>query len=104
LIDAGAEYRGYDCDVTRTYAVAGNWTAQQAELRAIVPGHVVTVEPGIYFVPALLNNPERRNELRTIVAWDAVDRMLGFGGIRIEDNVLITDSGHEVLTATIPLG
>jgi Xaa-Pro aminopeptidase len=64
---------------------------------------VVTVEPGIYFVPALLNDSDRRREYRDQDAWARVDGMLDFGGIRIEDNVLITDAGHEVITADIPL-
>jgi Xaa-Pro aminopeptidase len=66
-------------------------------------GIVVTVEPGIYFVPAILEDPAERERHRDHVAWDRVDRMLGFGGIRIEDNVLITDAGHEVITADVPV-
>jgi Xaa-Pro aminopeptidase len=64
---------------------------------------VVTVEPGIYFVRALLQDPEQRRRHRDHVVWDRVDRMLDFGGIRIEDNVLITAEGHEVITADVPL-
>jgi Xaa-Pro aminopeptidase len=67
------------------------------------PGMVVTVEPGIYFVPALLQDPEHRARHRDEVAWDRVDRMLGFGGIRIEDNLLVTADDHEVITADVPL-
>jgi len=67
------------------------------------PGFVVTVEPGLYFIPALLKDPERRRRHRDQVIWDRVDRLLGFGGIRIEDNVLITDAGPAVLTEDIPL-
>jgi Xaa-Pro aminopeptidase len=66
-------------------------------------GMVVTVEPGIYFVRALLCDPEHRHEHRDAVDWDQVDRMLGFGGIRIEDNVLITADAHEVITSDVPL-
>jgi Xaa-Pro aminopeptidase len=64
---------------------------------------VVTVEPGIYFVPALLQDADRRREHRDEVTWDLVDRMLSFGGIRIEDNVLITEDGFEIITNDVPL-
>jgi Xaa-Pro aminopeptidase len=66
-------------------------------------GVVVTVEPGVYFVPALLQDPERRRRHRDEVDWARVDGMLGFGGIRIEDNLLVTADGHEVITADVPL-
>jgi len=66
-------------------------------------GYVVTVEPGVYFVPAILEDPENRNRHRDTVSWDAVDRLLGFGGVRIENDVLITDAGHEVMTGDIPV-
>ncbi len=62
------------------------------------PGYVMTVEPGIYFIPALLQNAEKRKQYRDAVAWDRVDRMLSFGGIRIEDNVLVTDGEPAALT------
>ena len=54
-------------------------------------GTVVTVEPGVYFIPMLLEDAERRREDRSEVDWNRVDALLGFGGIRIEDNVLIAD-------------
>jgi Xaa-Pro aminopeptidase len=193
LIDAGAEHRGYASDVTRTYAVGGTFSAEQAlvyetvrraldaaiaacrpgtqwrdvhRVAALViaeglvelgvlrgaaetlvesgatklffphgVGHLVglgirdtgaashegsdatparprlrvdlrlqprqawTVEPGIYFVPALLAQARGYEG----VAWDRVDALLGFGGVRLEHDVLITDDGCEVLTAAIPL-
>jgi Xaa-Pro aminopeptidase len=193
LVDAGAEYRGYASDVTRTYAVGGALTAEQAlvydtvrragetAIAACRPGtewhdvhraaalviaeglvelgvlrgssealvesgaatlffphgigHPVglgvrdtgpashephdpmpglprlrvdipleprqawTVEPGIYVVPALL----ARERGREGVDWDRVDQLEGFGGVRLEQNVLITDDGSEILTGAIPL-
>ncbi len=66
-------------------------------------GFVVTVEPGIYFVPALLCDPERRRRHHRDVVWDRVDRLLHFGGIRIEENLLITAEDHEVLTEDVPV-
>ena len=66
------------------------------------PGYAVTIEPGIYFVPALLADSDLRERHRDSIDWDRAEAMLGFGGIRIEDNVLVTDDGHEVLTADVP--
>ena len=69
----------------------------------LLPGHVATVEPGIYLMPALLHDPEFRERHRDAVNWERAEQMLDFGGIRIEDNVLITDEGPEVLTADVPV-
>ncbi|MDA1194240.1 MAG: aminopeptidase P family protein [Planctomycetota bacterium] len=66
------------------------------------PNYVVTIEPGIYFVRALLEDPELRRKHAQDVHWERADRMLDFGGIRIEDDVRVTADGHEVLTAAIP--
>jgi len=69
----------------------------------LLPGYTMTVEPGVYIVPALLADRDLRERHRHAVNWDRAERMLGFGGIRIEDNVLVTDDGHEVLTADVPV-
>jgi Xaa-Pro aminopeptidase len=63
---------------------------------------VVTIEPGVYFVPAILHDPALRSEHRDRVAWDVAERWIGLGGIRIEDDVRVTPDGAEVLTAGIP--
>ena len=193
LVDAGAEHRGYASDVTRTYAVGGTFTAEQALVHETVRragetaiaacrpgtewhdvhraaalvvaeglvelgvlrgspetlvesgaaalffphgvGHLVglgvrdtgpdseearkpapgqprlrvgislrprqawTVEPGIYVVPALL----ARERGHDGVDWDRADQLHSFGGVRLEQNVLITDDGCEILTAAVPL-
>jgi Xaa-Pro aminopeptidase len=69
----------------------------------LLPGFVTTVEPGIYFIPALLGDARLRERHRDTVDWERVDGLLGFGGIRIEQNVLITDDGADVLTADVPV-
>lgn len=66
------------------------------------PGYVVTIEPGVYFINALLDDPERREQFADCVDWDRVDGLRDFGGIRIEDDVLITPDGADVLTKDIP--
>jgi Xaa-Pro aminopeptidase len=76
-----------------------------AKVRVDLPigeNFLMTVEPGLYFVPAILDDPDRREKFRTAVAWDALARWRPLGGIRIEDNILITKAEPLVLTATIP--
>jgi Xaa-Pro aminopeptidase len=196
LIDAGGEVRGYASDITRTYAVGGRFSPEQAELHAIVraanvaatdrcvvgsewrdvhraaalviaeglaglgllhgdaetlvdrgaqsvffphgighmvglgirdaggvvrgrkpvpdefprlrvdlplrSGYVMTVEPGIYFVPALLHDREFRERHRDAVDWERAEAIAPLGGIRIEDDVLVTTDGPDVLTADVP--
>jgi Xaa-Pro aminopeptidase len=66
-------------------------------------GYAMTVEPGIYFIPPMFRDPTTRERLRDYVDWDRVDDLLDFGGIRLEDNVLITQGGCDVLTGDVPL-
>jgi Xaa-Pro aminopeptidase len=66
------------------------------------PGYVVTVEPGLYFISALLNDPNRRERFKDCVNWPLAESHLALGGVRIEDNVLVTAGAPENLTAAIP--
>ena len=66
-------------------------------------GYVVTVEPGLYFVPALLGDRQIRDQHRDAVDFERVDELVSFGGIRLEHNVLVTDGDPDVLTADIPI-
>lgn len=68
----------------------------------LAAGYVVTVEPGLYFIPALLTDPARRARFSASVNWPLVDQHLHLGGVRIEDNVLVTDGAPAVLTRAIP--
>jgi Xaa-Pro dipeptidase len=67
--------------------------------RRLEPGMVVTVEPGIYFIDSLLAQLRAGPHGRT-VNWPLVERLSAYGGIRIEDNVVVTASGHDNLTRT----
>ena len=70
--------------------------------RPLKSGMVVTIEPGFYQVPAILNDSNFRSKYRDVVNWDRLAQFEDVRGIRIEDDVLITDSGSEVLTAELP--
>lgn len=65
--------------------------------RVLEAGMVITIEPGIYFIPALLD-PERSSEKGRLLDWKLIDGLLPLGGIRIEDDVLVTTEGRENLT------
>jgi Xaa-Pro dipeptidase len=64
--------------------------------RTLQPGVVVTIEPGLYFIPSLLRALLAKHESRLNRA--AIERLVPFGGIRIEDNVEVTADGHRNLT------
>lgn len=70
--------------------------------RDLAAGMAVTIEPGFYRVPALLADPGRVGLSTEHVDFDALARFADVRGIRIEDDVLVTDDGCEVLTASIP--
>lgn len=63
---------------------------------------VVTIEPGFYQVPAILQDPERRSKYQNVVNWERLAKFNDVRGIRIEDDVFVTAKGSEVLTAALP--
>jgi len=66
------------------------------------PGHVFTVEPGCYFIPQLIEQWKSEGKYSEFINYKKVEAFIGLGGIRIEDNVLITDKGHKLLGRPIP--
>jgi Xaa-Pro dipeptidase len=179
LVDAGAEWRGYTADITRTFPAGGKFEARRkaiyeavldVQVRAIAemkaganwqmvgarakmntvqnlidlglvkgnaqdavmagvsslflphslghllglqvhdvgpggpvpdtlrPGHVVTCEPGIYFVDGLLQPAYEDSYLKDFLVRDEIERFKEVGGVRIEDNIAITEDGAENLT------
>ncbi len=65
------------------------------------PGVVVTIEPGIYFIDALLNDEKLRADHHDAVDWRRAESLLPVGGFRIEDDVLVTDGDPEVLSSAL---
>ena len=70
--------------------------------RPLKPGMLVTIEPGFYQVPAILNDPKIRSKYQDAINWERLAHFSDVRGIRIEDDVLVTEEGSEVLTAALP--
>ncbi len=87
---------GYEPGTGRSSQFGLNFLRMNRTLR---PGMVFTVEPGIYFIPELIRQWRERNHLAAFINYDRVEEYLGFGGIRIEDDILVTDAGCRVLGA-----
>lgn len=97
--DLGENYVGYDDKTTRSTQFG---TAYLRLARALEPGFALTVEPGLYFIPQLIDQWKRKRMFEDFIQYSALQKYRKFGGIRIEDNVLITETGHRVLGNPIP--
>lgn len=62
------------------------------------PGFVITIEPGLYFIPALLDDPKVRRKHKGRIDFGKAERYYNFGGVRIEDDILITAGKAKNLT------
>lgn len=90
---------GYDKETTRSTQFG---LAYLRYGKKIDPGNVLTVEPGIYFIPALIEPWKRDKKFTDFINYDLVESYLDFGGIRIEDNILVTNTGYRILGSPIP--
>jgi Xaa-Pro aminopeptidase len=95
----GEDYVGYDKTVERSKQFGLAYLRLARELK---PGFVLTVEPGIYFIPPLIDTWKAENKLKSFINYARVEAYRNFGGIRIEDDVFITTDGCRVLGKLIP--
>ncbi len=70
--------------------------------RPLVPGIVLTVEPGIYFIPQLIDKWQSEKKFTQFIDYKKVNKYRTFGGIRIEDDIVVTKNGCRVLGKPIP--
>ena len=99
--DLGEDYVGYDPDQVRANQL-GLGNLRMA--RRMVPGYVVTDEPGIYFIPALIEKFKREGLGHDFVNYSKLEQYYDFGGIRLEDDVLVTETGARRLgTLRLPI-
>jgi Xaa-Pro aminopeptidase len=90
---------GYETGRTRSDRFGLGYLRLDRPLR---PGMVVTIEPGFYQVPAILQDSERKEKYKGVVNWERLEEFKDVRGIRIEDDVLMTETGNEVLTIELP--
>ncbi len=91
----GEEHVGYDAATTRSTQFG---TAYLRMAKPLVEGHVVTVEPGLYAIPDLIAQWGAEQRHAEFIAYDRLGALDGFGGIRLENDVLVTADGARALT------
>ena len=96
----GQIYVGFDEEVQPSDQFGTNCLRYGKRLQ---PGFVLTDEPGIYFIPALIDKWKSEHMHTEFLNYDKIEQYLDFGGIRIEDDILITKDGCRFLgTKRIP--
>ncbi len=95
----GEEYTGYEGGMERSNQFGLKSLRLAKELKT---GMTITVEPGIYFVPELISLWKSEKKFESFIDYSKIETALPFGGIRIEDNVLILDHGAQILGKPIP--
>lgn len=97
--DLGEDHVGYDDTVSRSSRFGLSFLRLARELR---PGFVVTVEPGIYFIPHLIDAWRNEGLFQDFIDYERVEEYRRFNGIRLEDDVLVTEEGSRILGVPIP--
>lgn len=88
--DLGEDLVGYDSDQKRSPQL-GLGNLRMA--RKLVPGNVISDEPGIYFIPALIEQWKDEGKAKDFINYSRLEQYYDFGGIRLEDDLLITEEG-----------
>ncbi len=95
----GENYVGYNDEIQRSSQFGLAFLRMGRKLE---PGFVMTVEPGCYFIPDLIDQWKAEGKFNQFINYDKVETYKDFGGIRIEDDILVTDDGWRLLGKPIP--
>ncbi len=95
----GEDYVGYTDTIRRNPAFG--WRSLRLA-KAVEPGYVVTVEPGIYFIGVLIDRWKAQRKCEAFIDYEKVESYRDFGGIRLEDDIQVTEIGSRVLGPPIP--
>ncbi len=95
----GENYVGYNEEIQRSDQFGLAFLRFGKRLK---PGFVMTDEPGCYFIPALIDMWKSEGKFTEFINYDVAETYKDFGGIRIEDDILVTEDGHRVLGKPIP--
>lgn len=96
--DLGEEYVGYDGEPkSRQFGLKSLRMA-----KPLIPGMVLTIEPGIYFIPALIDMWRAEKRFIDFINYEKLETWKDFGGIRNEENFVITKDGHQLLGKNKP--
>ncbi len=98
--DYGEDHVGYGDELARSTIFGFNALRLAKTLQ---PGFVLTIEPGIYFIPDLIHQWKAQGKFREFLNYDRIDQYLDFGGIRIENDYHITEGGNELLGTPLPM-
>lgn len=97
--DLGENYVGYKDGDERSTQLGLKSLRMAKELEE---GYVITVEPGLYFIPELIDKWKAEKKFTDFINYEKLEQYKDFGGVRIEDNCLITADGYQILGKPIP--
>jgi Xaa-Pro aminopeptidase len=97
--DLGEQYVGYDDHLKKSKEFG--WKSLRLG-KALQAGFTLTVEPGIYIIPELIDRWKAEQKHASFINYNLLNDYRSFGGIRIEDNFLITATGSKKLGKTLP--